>query len=260
MAWVYSLPLWVATVVFIGGCCLLSAAGLYVVRRCYDRGNGFTHNDVAGPIMGTVGTVLAVLLSFMVVTVWQEWDAAAQGASTEAAELSDLFHESYALPRQFGAPLRSKVLSYLRLVVDDEWPLMKTGLNSQAAENVALQIVSDVQAYPPTTMGEQTAQADALTHAHNFLDARRQRLFNNNQSVPNLVWAMMIFVAAITVSFAYFFRVANGRAHLLMILALGAVIGATFLMIAELDLPFRGPLQIPPNGFVTVIGRLSSLR
>lgn len=255
----YSLPLWVATVVFIGGCCLLSAAGLYVVRKQYGSGNGFTHNDVAGPIMGTVGTVLAVLLTFMVVTVWQEYDQAAQGADTEAGELADLFHESYALPPQFGKPLRVKVRSYIGLVMHDEWPLMKTGGESRAAEDVARQIVDAVQSYMPSTMGQQTAQADALKHAHGFLDARRTRLFNNGESVPALVWTMMIFVAAITISSSYFFRVANAHAHLLMILALASVVGATFLMIAELDLPFRGPLQIPPSGFVHALQRLSTL-
>jgi hypothetical protein len=257
---VYSLPLWVATVIFIGGSSLLSAAGFYLVRlRNKPTGNGITHNDVAGPIMGTVGTVLAVLLTFMVVTVWQEYDAAAQGSDTEAAELSDLYHESDALPKSYGGPLRAKILSYINLVIHDEWPLMKSGGESRAAQSVSMQIVDTVQSYQPKTPGEQTAQADALTHAHNFLDARRTRLFNNGESVPALVWTMMIFVAAITISFGYFFRVASTRAHLLMILALASVVGATFLMIAELDLPFRGPLQIPPSGFLHAVVRLHTM-
>lgn len=250
MTWVYSLPLWVATIVFIGGCCLLSGAGMYFIRQRYPAAGEITHNDVAGPIMTTVGTVLAVLLTFMVVTVWQEYDAAAQGADTEAAELADLYHESFALPAHFGVPLRSKILSYITVVIHDEWPLMKDGIESADAERLAISIVDAVQNYPPATMGEQTAQSDALLHVHNFLDARRIRLFNNSESVPALVWTMMIFVSAITIAFGYFFRVANRRVHFLMVIALAAVVGATFLMIAELDLPFRGPLQIPPSGFV----------
>ncbi|HET9030642.1 MAG TPA: DUF4239 domain-containing protein [Candidatus Aquilonibacter sp.] len=249
MQWVYTLPLWVATVVFIGGCCLLSAAGMYFVRHRYGNGE-ITHNDVAGPIMTTVGTVLAVLLTFMVVTVWQEYDAAAQGAASEAAEVADLYHESYALQDGFGTMLRAQILKYANLVVHDEWPLMKDGTYSRDADHLAVDIVDEVQLYQPKTMGEQNTQADALTHVHNFLDARRNRLFNNSESVPGLVWTMMIFVSAITIGFAYFFRVANRRMHFLMIMALGAVVGATFLMIAELDLPFRGPLQIQASGFV----------
>jgi hypothetical protein len=135
---------------------------------------------------------------------------------------------------------------------------MKSGSESKTAERIAIEIVDSVQSYPPTTMGEQNSQADALTHVHNFLDARRTRLFNNAEAVPALVWAMMVFVSAITISFVYFFRVANARAHLLMVLALGAVVGATFLIVAELDLPFRGPLQIHPNGFVHDLQSLPS--
>jgi Protein of unknown function (DUF4239) len=256
VTWVYSLPLWVACVIFIGGCCLLSAAGLFVVRSRYPRADGITHNDVAGPIMGTVGTVLAVLLTFMVVTVWQEYDNAAQGADTEAGELSDLYRESYALPYKFAAPLRADILKYMGVVVRQEWPLMKDGAASRTAEQLSMNIVDAVQLYTPSTMADQTAQGDALMHAHNFLDARRIRLFNNTESVPGLVWSMMIFVAAITISCCYFFRVANERAQLLMILALAAVVGATFLMIAELDLPFRGPLQVPPHAFANTLVRL----
>ncbi len=60
---------------------------------------------------------------------------------------------------------------------------------------------------------------------------------------------MMMLVAAITLASSYFFRVSNARAHMTMTLTLAVVIGATFIMIAELDLPFRGEMQIPPTAF-----------
>lgn len=256
MTWVYNLPLPVAGFIFIAGFCLLSAAGLLVVRRLYPRADEITHNDVAGPIMTTIGTVLAVLLTFMVVTVWQEHDAAAQTASVEAGNLADVYHESFALPNATGAPLRRDILRYLALVVNDEWKLMRRGAMSLAANNTAHRIVNRVARFDVKTMSLQIAAADALRHAHGFLDARRSRLFNNQQSVPKLVWMMMLLVAAVTIASCYFFRVSNLSAHLLMTVALGIVVGATFLMIAELDLPFRGPLQIRPDAFTAQQYRL----
>jgi hypothetical protein len=59
----------------------------------------------------------------------------------------------------------------------------------------------------------------------------------------------MFFVAIVTLGSSYFFYVPDARAHLLMTAAVGAVIGAIFVVIAELDLPFRGDLQIPPFAF-----------
>lgn len=256
MSWVYGLPLWAAAIAFIGGAAAISAAGLLAVRRRYPRADTITHNDVAGPVMTTIGTVLAVLLTFMVVTMWQEYDAAALGASSEAASLADIYHESFALPDDAGPYLRANILRYLTLVVHEEWPLMRTGGSSSAANRIAYHIINRVESLRPNTMGAQIASADALHHVHAFIDARRNRLFNNQQSVPGLIWSMMLLVAAITIASSYFFRVANARAHMMMTLALGAVVGATFLMIAELDLPFRGPLQIRPDAFSQQIVKL----
>ena len=246
MTWVYSLPLWVASAVFIGGLCILSGLGLLLVLRRVPEKNDTTHNDVAGPIMTTVGTVLAVLMSFMVVTVWQAYDAAAQVANREAADLSDLYHAAVALPAEVRHPIRDDIYQYFAIVIRDEWPLMREGKFSPEAQALAVAIDHRIATFLPKNAGETNLQADALSRAHEFFDRRRDRLFNNQQTVPALVWLMMFFVAAITIASAYFFRVQDRRAHLLMTVCLGAVIGATFLMIAELDLPFRGPMQIQP--------------
>jgi hypothetical protein len=259
MTWVYGLPLWTAATVFIGGIAALSGVGLLLTRMLYPKAAELTHNDVAGPIMTTIGTVLAVLLTFMVVTMWQEYDNSAQGAATEAGELADLYHESFVLPDNTGAPLRRDVLQYLRVVVADEWPLMRRGESSPTANLLAHRIINRVERFDPTTMGAQAAAADSLSHAHHFLDARRARLFNNQQSVPDLIWSMMFLVSALTIASSYFFGVSNFRAHMLMTFALGAVVGATFLMIAELDLPFRGPLQIPSSAFSEQLQKLPAL-
>ncbi len=246
MTWVYSLPLWVASAIFIGGLCVLSGLGLLVVLRRVPENSALTHNDVAGPIMNTIGTVLAVLMSFMVVTVWQAYDAAAKVANDEAADLSDLYHLSAAMPPEFRHPIRDDINQYFQIVVHDEWPLLRQGRYSPDAQGLSIALVHRVALFNPHTPGQQNLQADAISRVHGFFDRRRDRLFNNQQTVPGLVWLMMFFVAAITIASAYFFRVQNRRAHLLMTVCLGAVIGATFLMIAELDLPFRGPMQIQP--------------
>ena len=60
---------------------------------------------------------------------------------------------------------------------------------------------------------------------------------------------MMIFIAAITIGAIYFFRVPSRLAHIVMTVAVAAVIGAIFVLIAELDLPFRGDPHISPEAY-----------
>ncbi len=257
MTWVFNIPAWLAAIVFIGGFSAVAVVGLRLARRLLPASD-FDHNDVAGPVVATIGTVLAVMLSFMVVTVWQEYDQAASGVNAEAGEIADLYHEAAVLPPAERDGIRFGLQTYVKEVVDREWQLMRSGQASPVARNEILNVVKIVEHFAPTTMAQQNAQADALKHGHGILDARRDRLAANVQSVPGLLWALMFFVAIVTIGSSYFFRVRSSTAHQLMTIALAAVIGAIFMMIAELDLPFRGDLQIPPGAYSQDVNAFTS--
>jgi hypothetical protein len=249
VTWVYVTPLWVVCVAFIGGSGALAALSLMFVRRRFARREQKQNNDFAGPVLATLGTILAVMLSFMVVTVWQQYDQSAGIVQTEADQISDLYHEVGVFPQPLRDVVRRSIQRYVAIVVGQEWPLMRLGEFSPQAHRAAADVERLIQNYEPTTIAEQNAQADALHHTHGFMDARGDRLFQNRRSVPLLLWIMMFFVAAVTLGSSYFFYVPDARAHIVMTAALAAVIGAIFVVIAELDLPFRGDLQIPPTAF-----------
>jgi hypothetical protein len=248
MQWVYTVPAWLVCFIFVGGSSALAAAGLLVVRRRRPAPDA-ADNDVAGPIMATLGTILAVMLSFMVVTVWQEYDQSAAIVQSEVNEIDNLYDEVGVFPEPLRYEIRSAIKQYADTVVHEEWPLMREGLYSPNAHRIAAHIVLLVESYAPRTPAMLNAQADALHHAHQFIDARGSRLFQNQQAVPPLLWVVMIFIAAMTLCSAFFFTMPSQRVHLAMTVAVGAVIGAIFVVIAELDLPFRGDLQITPNAF-----------
>jgi Na+/melibiose symporter-like transporter len=249
MTWVYTIPTWMVCVALIGGCGSLSAIGLMFARLRLIGPPRSKTNDFAGPILATLGTILAVMLSFMVVTVWQEYDQSAQIVQTEADQISDLYHEVSVFPQPFRNDVHRAIQRYVDVVVREEWPMMRDGKNSLQAHRAAAEVEAKIESFDPKSFAQQNAQADALHHTHAFMDARSDRLFQNRQSVPLLLWAMMFFVAAVTLGTSYFFYVPDVREHLAMTIALGAVIGAIFVVIAELDLPFRGDLQIPPSAF-----------
>jgi hypothetical protein len=237
----------------IAGMSILAAGGLLAVRYYVPQDSSLTHNDVAGPIIGTIGTVLAVMLSFMVITVWQEYDQAAATVQAEASAVADLYH----LGSDMSDPTRTRLQQALRIYVNDvlhdEWPLMRRGQQSQVAHDAAFTVLGIVTHFKPVTPAEQSIQAEAISLVAAFNDARRQRLFDNDQAIPPILWILMIFIAAITIGFCYLFRVRSHSVHFLITVALSAVIGAVFVLIAEFDLPFRGDTQIPPTAFQHVI-------
>ena len=250
VAWVYAIPPWLFAMGVIAGMSLLAGGGLVVVRRSNLQNPDWAHNDVAGPIIGTIGTVLAVMLSFMVVTVWQEYDQAAATVQAEASAVADIYRLNGSLPEPTRTALYHSLRQYVALVIHDEWPRMRYGGQSDAAQQTAFEILRTVARFQPATPAEQNIQSQAIVLAAAFSDARRQRLFDNAQAIPIIMWIMMVFIAAITIGFCYLFRVRSFLVHMLMTVALAATIGAVFVLIAEFDLPFRGDLQLPPTPFV----------
>ncbi len=249
MLWIYAIPAWLFVLLAIAGITSLSIAGLFFTRRSFPHSDQITHNDVAGPIVATLGTVLAVVLSFMVVTVWQEFDAAAQTVQGEVNAICDLYHTASALQQPLKGRVQSELQKYVDAVVHDEWPLMRRGLESRTAHVEAFRVLHIVTSFKPKGTTQDALQGDMISLSHAFNDARRERLFDNRQAIPYLLWLAMLFVTAVTIASTYFFRVASVRAHATMIAALSAVIATILVLIAEFDLPFRGDVQVPPSAY-----------
>jgi Protein of unknown function (DUF4239) len=249
VVWIYALPVWVFAPICVIIACTAAALLLAFVRDRFIRSKEITHNDVAGPILGTIGTVLAVMMSFMVVGVWQEYDSSAANVQVEAGTLSDLHHLADAFSQPVRNRLKAEVDKYITNVVTVEWPLMRTGGESLTAHYEADDIAATIMRITPSTQAQSNVQQTALELAERFLDARRTRMHDNRQGIPMDLWGTMIFIGALTIGFSFYFRVDRPRAQYLMVLSLTAVITVTFTLIAELDFPFRGDIAITPDAF-----------
>lgn len=230
----------------------LTIPGVMFARKYPWRNRLIEHNDVAGPILTTVGTVLAVMLSFMVVGVWQEYDAAAQTAQAEASAASDVHHIADGFAPAMREHTQSSIDRYVTLVVRQEWPRMRAGEISSAAHDEIYGLERSMLAWQPTSQHDQGLQSRALDRMTSLLDARRDRILANREGIPLVLWATMLVLGSVTVLFSFYFRVDRAAAHAAMVAALGAILALTFALIAELDFPFRGDMAVAPDAFTQV--------
>lgn len=259
MTFIYSLPSWAFISAATIGSCVLVSLLLPLMRTRLSRNEQISHNDVAGPILTTIGTVLAVMMSFMVIDVWQEYDGAAQNVQMEASAVSDLHHLADGFPSGVRVRLKDKLDTYVRDVLTIEWPEMKHGGESREAHNLAYDVLAIITAFRPVNGADATIQSTALSTTMKFLDARRQRIHDNRQGIPIVLWAIMLVIGAITVLFAFYFRVDRPKAQVVMLVALTIVISLTFTLIAELDYPFRGDVSISPSAFEHVYATMHNI-
>lgn len=231
---------------------LTATLGLAVYRKAVPQSDDVSHNDVAGPIISTVGTILAVILSFMLVSVWQQYDQAGATVVQEASAVADLYHAAGNFPTPVQNQLRAALRTYANAIIADEWPAMRVGKFSEAATKSQFGILGIIVRYEPKTGSQQALQQDAITFVNTLVDSRRDRLFDNQSGIPIIFWVGMLLLSAVTVGCAYIFRIKNERMHVVMCTALAVVIAVVFVLIAEFDYPFRGDAQIPATAWLTL--------
>jgi hypothetical protein len=256
MTWVYALPAWLLMPAVVIVACAFTGLALHITRQRLTRNDLITHNDVAGAILTMLGTVLAVMMSFMVAGVWQQYDAADQNTQTEASALADLYHLANTMPAAERIPIQTGVDRYVSLLQSDEWPAMKHGLESRPAFLMAYRIQDVVTNYKPATPEESLVQSQALAYVARFLDARRQRIYDNADGIPAVLWSTMLVLGLITIFFSFYFKVERPIAQHIMVAALTGVITLIYVLIAELDYPFRGDIAIGPDAYVHVYNTL----
>jgi hypothetical protein len=133
---VYSLPILLVgasiVVLSVGG----SVAGLVVFHHYVSIALRRAHNDVAGFIFSVVGVIYAVLLAFIAVAVWADFNKAEGIVEREASLAGDIFVDALNTPDPAGSQIRQHLRDYVELVVQDEWPALhagKTTLRAPAA-------------------------------------------------------------------------------------------------------------------------------
>lgn len=256
VTWIYDIPAWLFMSCSVIIACAVACGLLSLWRRRITRNEEIKHNDVAGPILTIIGTVLAVMMSFMVVGVWQEYDNAAQTAQQEASALDDLHHLADTYPLDVRIRLQHAIATYIEIVATQEWPAMQHGGESAAAHRIAYEIADIVNHWHPKDATELALQGRGFDRVGTFLDQRRNRILANREGIPIPLWLTMMFTGLVTVMFSFYFRVDRPRAHYLMIVAETSVIALIFSLIAELDFPFRGDIAIDPYSFLHVMHSL----
>ena len=245
----YALPAWLLLVLAIAFAAALAVAGHVAIRRRFPRVDFRVHNEVAGIVLGVVGGLFAVTLAFIIAIVWQEFDGTQQRVAIEGGAASDLWHTARGLPAPLGPEVRANMIAYADLMVNDEWPEMRQGRSSARAEALLTRTFEDVARFRPGDAGASNAQQASLQYLGVLHDARHHRIQDNNSGVSPFEWTILTIGAVVIVVLCYLTGLPNFRTQLFMTGAVAGMIAAMFVLIYELDYPFRGDLAISPSSF-----------
>jgi hypothetical protein len=257
--WLAHIPAWIVLLLFavIPG---LAVAGLHAVfRRFVPPDKLIPHHDVAGFLVGIAGVLYAVVLGFLVVTVWVSFDSAQANADLEASDVAELFNFAGVLPEPAREHLRQLMADYAFEVRDKEWPMLvfdRQDLRARSFYRTALPVIASITSGTPAqgnASGMVALQQSALTTLHELSVHRRQRLISAETGLPEALYVGLVAGAVIVLFFAFLFGVDNKMLQFSMTFLIAAMIGLLFGTIVSLDRPYSGPMRISPQAWTLVI-------
>jgi hypothetical protein len=219
------------------------------------------HNDVAGYLFSAVGVLYAVLLGFVVVVVWEKYDATIANVQDEVDAAGDLYHVVDGFPDTLRTRIRTDLTRYAQTVIRVEWPAMASNREvPEAGSKLIEDAAYTVNTFSPHDQRGYNAQQAAIGNEQRLFDARRQRLMRAQPAVPGVLWFALVAGALAMVAFCYFFGVENRPAQLLMTGILVGLIAILFVVIGEFAGPFSGSVMISSEGWSSLGERLSYIQ
>jgi len=252
-----ALPVWALAAIVIGVSVIFSV-GLQLLARWYFGVDLLAANhEVAGFKYAVVGVAYAVLLAFVVISVWEEFETTQHAVHAEAERFYNLYRNSYNFPEATGKKMRDALMAYAVAVRDKDWPEMARGRRGSAAAAKAYTRLSYTIGQ---TKSEDIALQPSILHAIDLMqqtaDLRLERLSDVGGHVTPVIWGVLLLGGIITLAYPAFFATTKVVPQVLMTAGLAMIIGATFFLVINLNYPFSGPEGVTAAPIDQVIQRM----
>ena len=240
----------VLSILFMLVCSALAVGLLYVVRRFFAPPGGFYHDtEGAAGIFGVVGTGYAVLLGFVIFSVFGSYNAAREYVAQEAVAMRQLDSTAGYFQSDDARNLRAELICYGRAVVSDEWPAMQTASESPTVTAWVAKLDATTQAMPVNTAKESAALQNWFNQSKDRQEARRGRIAEAAPFLPVFVWGILVVLLLVVLFYQCLFAEPRRPlfAQAVGVGAMSLVLVAALSLAWILDLPFndRGAMISP---------------
>jgi uncharacterized protein DUF4239 len=244
---------WMALVVFLGTYFVAALIYLIVVRLAVDeRARAF--KALSPGMLPPLGIIFGLLVGFIAVQVWSDFDRAKVAVANEASALRSVALLAGTFPKEQETRIRALINRHIEVAVNQEWPAMAqqraTLTNLPAA---LIEVLQDMLALKPTDDTQRMAQREIVSALQGALDARRQRITISQSAVGSVKWAGLLLQGLCTLIAVAMVHSDNRLTCGIALTLFGTGIAMSVLLIAAYTRPFTGAIAVGPDLLQQVI-------
>lgn len=214
--------------------------------------------DAVTSVFTIVAGLQAVLLAFVLISLFDAVSTVREDSHTEANGLTAIYWASDSLPASARDQLQDLSRSYAATVVEREWPSMQAG---EPVSGAGLELLERMRATidraPAESDWQQERRSEAASQLWGVYEARQARLTTaGNAGVSTVVWLALIVGSILSIALPYLFDVPKLLTHAMIVGTLAGTIALLMFAIYQLQNPFSGGAQIEPDAFSSAINRM----
>jgi Protein of unknown function (DUF4239) len=225
---------------------MMAASMLFMtaLNRLWPREKRQAHNDLIGWQLNIIGTTYAVILGFMLYTVWTDFGAANLNVDLEASALRNVYRLAEGLPEEQRIKLQLQSRSYGVAVITQDWPEMANNHTPEESHEINQAMWKTLMSVKLATPSEIVSELSSLT------EHRRTRLLQSSYRLPTIFWGVLIIGAFLTIASASMFGSGNAILHTIQVFSFTLLITLVLLAIADVNRPFSGWVHVSNYAFV----------
>ena len=249
------IPQWLQTTLrltsIVGVVSITSVVGLILFRNMVDLAPLHDSSESIGTYLQVLGGIYAVLLAFVVVVVWGQFNDARGFVNREATALIDLHRTASGLPDATRDVIQQGLRDYVDAVIAEEWHAM-TKADQATIERIGQRldrVWSAIHACMPLNDCQHTVYAEVLARFNDLTELRTNRLTAATAKIPIAMNVLLYTGAAIMVGSIYLMPVSRFWLHATVTAALAGATAHILFLIYDLDDAFAGDYQVDKAPF-----------
>jgi hypothetical protein len=218
----------------------LIAGGVYlVVTKLAVTEWARAFKAVSPGMLPPLGILFALLVGFVAVEVWNNFDKAKNAVTTEASTLRAVVLLAGAFPDEQRTRIYALVNRHIDESVNKEWPKMTQRRATLATLPTALiEALHVTLGLKPADDSQRAAQLEILKELHTALDARRQRIVISEAAVGTVKWLGILLQGLCTLVAIAMVHSDNRRACAITLMLFATGIALSVLMISAYSRPY----------------------
>lgn len=247
--------------IWVVGAAVVAGLIAILIHRV-SSGNRATNNDVAGQVFTIVAGLHAVLLAFVLISLFDAVSAARTDSTNEANNIVAVSWAADSLPEPAHTKVKQLASAYTNTVVTKEWPQMADSGRVEATQGWQLldqmrETINGTQTEADNDWQASRKQnaSDQLWQAYQARQARLDAAASNG--VSTVVWFALVLGTVMSMALIYLHGGPRMIPHALISGTLAAAITLLLFAIYQLQNPFSGGAAVGPDAFRAVLDRLS---